>query len=862
VLLQLAVILLAAKLAAELCERINVPAVVGEILIGIVIGPSLLGWVAGDSEIIIALAEVGVLLLMVQVGMEMDLAELGKVGRASMLVAVVGVVVPFALGIMVGLGFGESGNTALFVGAALTATSVGITARVFGDLRALATTEARIVLGAAVADDVLGLIILTVVVKIVTGGSVGVGTVFSTVGTAVGFLVVAVAVAALVIPWLFARIGTAARSSATIVVLAFALMLFISWTATKASLAPIIGAFVAGIAIGRSNQHARVERDFAPIANVFIPIFFVQIGLNADIQAMARPAVLGLASALVIVAIIGKLVSSGGAYGVSADKVLIGIGMIPRGEVGIIFASIGLTEGVLGDDQYASLLIVILVTTLITPPLLRWRIKQSEAGPDTSSHEPEGPWELAVVGDHIVLRGDPAPERTVSLALDVARRATTATPDPSIVDWFGRHRNAPVSWSTDDTASLLVVMREGDARSWRFLDVTGVLDRALPEVGAALAHRRADVGELDPTRVLQLPTVERLSGHSDDTALLAALVSDVCETGQPECVARLAQRLDPSAADRIVAVVEGAALLQAFAGDPNALAPRRVMQLGEKVRSLEVLDDAYLLAATRLDEHDWRHGELDELHRGVASVLSHPELSDSALTPGEARRSAALSALAPNDEMARSRVAAAPTTFLLSNDTEEVARQAHLVEPLPQKGVVRVAVGPEAEPDHWRIDVSCRDRRGLLARLTRVLAEADLDVVSASLATWPDGGVVDSFVVRSAQRPSARDLSGRMERGMLGRMSPSTTDIHRITFDDDALPWHTVCVVRGTNRPGALAAIAAAFDVAKVDVHAAHVSESEVSETIENRFEVSDRHGGKLDARRRAAVRSALRCPE
>jgi sodium/hydrogen exchanger family protein len=151
-LLDLAVILIAAKLAAELCERISVPAVVGEIVAGILIGPSLLGWVPAHSEPVVALAELGVLLLLVQVGMEIDLAEFGRVGRASMAVAVIGVAVPFALGGAVGIGFGESGNTALLIGAALTATSVGITARMFGDLRALATTEARVVLGAAVAD--------------------------------------------------------------------------------------------------------------------------------------------------------------------------------------------------------------------------------------------------------------------------------------------------------------------------------------------------------------------------------------------------------------------------------------------------------------------------------------------------------------------------------------------------------------------------------------------------------------------------------------------------------------------------------------------------------------------------------------
>jgi Kef-type K+ transport system membrane component KefB len=382
VLLDLAVILLAAKLAAELCERVNVPPVVGEILVGIVIGPSLLGWAPADSESVHALAELGVLLLLVQVGMEMDLAELGKVGRASSLVAVLGVAVPFALGSAIGLGFGESGDTSLFVGAALTATSVGITARVFGDLRALATTEARIVLGAAVADDVLGLVVLTVVVKIVTEGSVGVGTVAETIGYAAGFLVVAGVVGIVLVPRLFEQAARWARSSATVVVTAFAVTLVFAWAADWAKLAPIIGAFIAGLAIGRSAEHGRVEREFGATANLFIPIFFVQIGLDADIDAMARPSVIGLATALLVVAVIGKIVSAVGAVGMRADRLVIGIGMIPRGEVGIVFASIGLAEGVLGDDEYAALLMVVLATTLIAPPMLRWRIAHpSLAGP-------------------------------------------------------------------------------------------------------------------------------------------------------------------------------------------------------------------------------------------------------------------------------------------------------------------------------------------------------------------------------------------------------------------------------------------------------------------------------------------------
>ncbi len=244
ILLDILVVLVAAKLAAEGAERLQVPAVVAEILAGVLIGPSVLGLV-GTTEVLEVLGELGVILLLLQVGLQMDLRELAAVGRACAMVAVVGVGASMLAGIGVCLAFGYDGNTALFVGAAISATSVGISARVFSDLRALGSVEARTVLGAAVADDVLGLVMLTVVVRIVNGGSVSLGGVAAIVAIAVGFLVVTVVVGRQVGPWLFELVHRYARSAGTLVALALAFTLAFAELADAAQLAPIIGAFVA-----------------------------------------------------------------------------------------------------------------------------------------------------------------------------------------------------------------------------------------------------------------------------------------------------------------------------------------------------------------------------------------------------------------------------------------------------------------------------------------------------------------------------------------------------------------------------------------------------------------------------------------
>ena len=264
VLLDILIVLVAAKVAAEVAERIHIPAVVGEIVAGIIVGPSVLGLV-GNGDVLRTLGELGVVLLLLEVGMEMDLAELGRVGRVSLTVAVIGVVAPLVLGLGAMSAIGDDFNTSLFVAAALTATSVGITARVFGDLGALSTSEARVVLGAAVADDVIGLVVLTVVVRVVTQGTISVAGVAGVLAGAIAFLVVGGALALWIAPHLFSWLERISRSAGTLVALALAFTLALAELADVASLAVVVGAFLAGLALGRTRQSNRIRRELAPL---------------------------------------------------------------------------------------------------------------------------------------------------------------------------------------------------------------------------------------------------------------------------------------------------------------------------------------------------------------------------------------------------------------------------------------------------------------------------------------------------------------------------------------------------------------------------------------------------------------------
>jgi Kef-type K+ transport system membrane component KefB len=375
VLFHILVVLVAAKLAAEVAERVAVPTVVAEILAGVLVGPSALGLVRAD-EVLRTLGELGVILLLLRVGMELDLADLGAVGRASLVVTVIGVAVSFGLGTGVALAFGQTVRAATFVGAALTATSVGISARVLGDLGALASVEARTVIAAAVADDVLCLTIFTVVAKVVTGSSVTVVGVAAVVGLAVAYLVVATGVSAWIAPRLFGLVARSARSESTLLGLALAFALGLSVLARGAGLAALIGAFVAGLALARSDEAERISHEMTPVAQLFVPVFFLQIGIDARLSVFRSGRVVLIALCLLAVAVVGKTVAGAGIRRRPSDRLMVGFGMLPRGEVTLIFAGFGLRTGVIRPDLYGALLVVVLGTTLLAPPLLGWRLSR------------------------------------------------------------------------------------------------------------------------------------------------------------------------------------------------------------------------------------------------------------------------------------------------------------------------------------------------------------------------------------------------------------------------------------------------------------------------------------------------------
>ena len=372
----LVVMLAVAKAGGFVVQKLGQPAVLGELIGGVVVGRSWLGLVNPEFETIHLLSELGVVILLFAIGLETDLGQLIKVGATSLTVAVVGVGLPFALGFVACLLLGFSTIVSVMAGATLTATSVGITARVLADLGRLRDPEGQIILGAAVIDDILGLMILTVVVGLTEGKEVSLLGIAKTAGSAIGFLVVTILVGKMIVPSLF-RWGSRIELPGTATAMALMTALGLAWLAERCGSQVILGAFAAGLLVVSAPQAHEIERGITEIGHFFVPLFFVAVGASVDLSSLDpfRPAsrfALITGGVLIGVGVIGKLAAGYAPFWFRGNKTIIGVAMVPRGEVGLIFAQMGRATGVFDAGLFGAVTLMVIVTTLLAPPCLKF----------------------------------------------------------------------------------------------------------------------------------------------------------------------------------------------------------------------------------------------------------------------------------------------------------------------------------------------------------------------------------------------------------------------------------------------------------------------------------------------------------
>jgi Kef-type K+ transport system membrane component KefB len=384
--LYLLIILLAARLMGEIAVRLKAPSVIGELAAGVVLGPSLLGWLE-PNEVLKLLAEIGIILLLFEVGLETDVRRLVNSGQKSLVVAIGGFFVPFALGFSLGYWiFDFSLLVSLFIGGTLTATSIGITVRVLSDLKRQQNKEGQIVLGAAVLDDVLGVVLLALLYEFSIGGGVSAinaGKVLIFVGA---FFILA-PLAAKLISLLIGRFDAISEIPGLIPTSIVSLVLFFAWLAHAVGAPELLGGFAAGLALSRrfflpfgvalhtdeAFAH-RVEEQMRPIIHLFTPIFFVMVGLSLNLRAIdwSSPFIWSFSLLFFTVAVAGKYA---GAFFINESwkmRIIIGLAMVPRGEVGLIFAELGRVSGIFSNEVYAGMIIVITLTTLLPPFIIKW----------------------------------------------------------------------------------------------------------------------------------------------------------------------------------------------------------------------------------------------------------------------------------------------------------------------------------------------------------------------------------------------------------------------------------------------------------------------------------------------------------
>ncbi|HAC62375.1 MAG TPA: sodium:proton antiporter [Cyanothece sp. UBA12306] len=414
VLLSLIFIYLASKLGGELSKLVDLPPVLGELVAGAIVGVSALhllvfpenGAVASDSvvmtilqqfaglsadsiqevfatqsEVLSVLAEIGVIILLFEIGLESDLRELQKVGSRAAIVAVVGVVAPFIAGtIGLILIFNMATIPAIFAGAALTATSIGITSKVLSELGQLKSTEGQIIVGAAVIDDVLGIIVLAVVASLAKTGEVDLMNLVYLIISATAFLLGSILLGQF-FNKSFVAIAEKLQTRGKLVIPALIFAFAMAFLANVIHLEAILGAFAAGLVLDETDKRKELDQQIIPIADILVPVFFVCVGAKVDLSVLNPNSAdnrqgLVIAAFLIVVAIIGKIITGWSIFGQEKiNRLAIGIGMIPRGEVGLVFAGIGAASGVLDKPLQAAIIIMVILTTFIAPPLLRFAFK-------------------------------------------------------------------------------------------------------------------------------------------------------------------------------------------------------------------------------------------------------------------------------------------------------------------------------------------------------------------------------------------------------------------------------------------------------------------------------------------------------
>lgn len=419
VLLSLIVIYLASKVGGELSRLVNLPSVLGELIAGVIVGasalhlivfpeggatadtsilvtalsflepmtPDLQGFIFdSQSEVVSVLAEIGVIILLFEIGLESDLRELGKVGYQAAIVACVGVVTPFAAGTLGLIAFFHVPTIpAIFAGAALTATSIGITSKVLSELGYLKSREGQIIVGAAVIDDVLGIIVLAVVASLAKTGEVDLLNVFYLIVGATVFLLGAILLGKF-FNTSFNALAGILETRGNLLIPAVLFAFFMAVIANLIHLEAILGAFAAGLVLDETDTRKELDRQVLPIADFFVPIFFVTVGAKVDLSVLnpANPdnrEGLIIAVFLVVVAILGKVVTGWSIIGNKEpiNRLAIGVGMIPRGEVGLVFAGIGTASGALSPALQAAIIVMVILTTFIAPPFLQFAL-ESGAG--------------------------------------------------------------------------------------------------------------------------------------------------------------------------------------------------------------------------------------------------------------------------------------------------------------------------------------------------------------------------------------------------------------------------------------------------------------------------------------------------